>query len=53
MTEYLIRDDAGRWEICRPGVFKNESGYVVAWANRRGEYFCSNDDVVDVRPLEE
>lgn len=59
MTEYLVRDGLGRWEICRPGVFSlreehyPEKKFVVAWATRDGAFFCTNEDVLEVRELED
>lgn len=59
-SEYLVRNGHGVWEICRPGVFLNpdkeewkEVRFVLAWADRRGAYHCSVDDVVQVQELPE
>lgn len=51
MKEYLVKDKTGRWEICHPAVFKVEEGRTLAWANRQGEWFESNDDAIEVRDL--
>ncbi len=60
-SEYLVRNGHGVWEICRSGVFLNpdvdakENGvrFILAWADRRGAFHCSTDDVIDVRELPE